>query len=38
MMRRIVIFVFFLGNEAETPAREFGSALSEADITRVKRG
>jgi hypothetical protein len=31
-MRRIVIFLFCLGNEAENPAREFGSALSESDI------
>ena len=31
-MRRIVTFVFSLGNEAETSAREFGSALSETDI------
>ena len=31
-MRRIVIFLFSLGNEVENPAREFGSALSESDI------
>ena len=31
-MRRIVIFLFCLGNEAENRVREFGSALSESDI------
>ena len=31
-MRRIVIFLFSLGNEVENPAGEFGFALSESDI------
>jgi hypothetical protein len=31
-MRRIGIFIFSLGNEAKTPAREFGSTLGETDF------
>src|SRR5260370_42294773 len=36
-MRRIVIFLFSLGNEVENPAREFGSALSESDINSCQK-